>query len=281
MERVTIDFETRSACSLKAHGPWRYSQHPTTSLLCMAFRLPYWPAGQTGLFVPGGGDGPLLRELFDWIRAGEPVEAHNVWSEYCVWTNLASVEYGWPAVPLGQWRCSAAKAASHALPRSLEKAASALGLTVVKDKTARPLLLKMTKPRKPLKRERESPNFDASNVLWHESSEQLSRLYQYCRQDVLAEEALSAVLPDPREPEQPLVTVNLTINLRGFQLDLEAVTSAITILTSSAERLNRELRELTRGAVATATQRPKLLAWLKTNGVDTPDTQAATVDGVL
>jgi len=35
-----IDFETRSVADLKKVGAWNYSKHPTTEILCMAYKLP-------------------------------------------------------------------------------------------------------------------------------------------------------------------------------------------------------------------------------------------------
>ena len=50
--KATIDFETRSACSIKDCGSWRYSLDPTTEVMCLAFRLPHWEEGRTALWHP-------------------------------------------------------------------------------------------------------------------------------------------------------------------------------------------------------------------------------------
>ncbi len=130
-----VDFETRSACSLKKSGSWRYSQDPSTEVLCLAWRLPRWPAGEVGLWHPAfpsleiveGCEGKhQLAELFHWILDGGLVEAHNAWFERGIWVNIMVPRWGWPAVDSDQWRCSAAKAAALALPRNLDKAAHAV-----------------------------------------------------------------------------------------------------------------------------------------------------------
>ncbi len=64
--RALIDFETRSACDLRKCGAWIYSKHPTTEILCLAFRLPYWEKGETGLWVPDDEKFPYVVELLDW-----------------------------------------------------------------------------------------------------------------------------------------------------------------------------------------------------------------------
>ncbi len=119
-------------------------------------RLPHWVAGRTGLWHPAfphldipEADDTDLFELFDWITAGELIEAHNAWFERGIWTNKSVPERGWPAITHRQWRCSAAKAAAHALPRGLGDAADALGLEVRKDDEGSAVMKKMAKPRKP------------------------------------------------------------------------------------------------------------------------------------
>lgn len=155
-EKVTIDFETRSACSIKDCGSWRYSLDPTTSVMCMAFRLPYWEEGRTALWHPvfphlgvEEADCPELVELFDWIAAGKLVEAHNSWFERGIWTNICVPKLGWPKIGHEQWRCSAAKAAAYSLPRALDGVTVALCLAIKKDVEGAKVMKKMAKPRKP------------------------------------------------------------------------------------------------------------------------------------
>lgn len=158
--KATIDFETRSACSIKDCGSWRYSLDPTTQVMCLAFRLPTWEKGRTALWHPAfphlgveEADCPELVELFQWIAEGRLVEAHNAWFERGIWTNICVPKLGWPAVGHEQWRCSAAKAAAYSLPRNLENLTVALALKVKKDTEGAKVMKKMAKPRKPLKRD--------------------------------------------------------------------------------------------------------------------------------
>ncbi|MFA5702863.1 MAG: DNA polymerase [Advenella sp.] len=158
--KATIDFETRSACSIKDCGSWRYSLDPTTEVMCLAFRLPSWEHGRTALWHPAfpdfgieEADCPELAELFDWIAGGHLVEAHNAWFERGIWTNIMAPQYGWPLIGHTQWRCSAAKAAAYSLPRSLDGCTQALKLLVKKDTEGAKVMKKMAKPRKPRKLE--------------------------------------------------------------------------------------------------------------------------------
>jgi DNA polymerase len=288
--KAEIDFETRSGCNLKSHGTWRYAIHPSTEILCLVYRLPYWEAEKTAYWhpaiagVPEHLDIDSLTELFDWIDGGGLVEAHGVWFEFCIWLNILVTRFGWPAIPLQQWRCSGAKAASHALPRGLEDAADALHLEHQKDMAGNKVMKKMTKPRKSRKKERETwakTGEKPPKYLWHENADMLAQVIAYCRMDVLTESDLSASLPDLNEQETQLFLMDLELNLRGFQLDMEAVATALKLIRGEQSVLNKELSVLTKGQVKRATQRARMIAWFSTVGYELPNTQAATIDEAL
>lgn len=160
--RAHMDFETRSACSIRDCGSWRYSLDPTTEVLCLAFRLPHWASGRTGLWHPAfphldldenalGTGYDDLSELFGWLMTQGLIEAHNAWFERGIWTNICAPLYGWPTIAPDQWRCSAAKAAAHSLARNLEDAGEALELDHQKDLDGAVTMKKMAKPRNPNK----------------------------------------------------------------------------------------------------------------------------------
>lgn len=289
--RVTCDFETRSEVSLKKCGTWRYSVDPSTDILCLAFRLPHWEHGRTGLWHPGfpslglrgSGVDSDLWELFDWIAGNGLVEAHNAFFERCIWGNILTPRYGFPEIAHPNWRCSAAKAAAHALPRGLDDALAALGLEIRKDKPEGKVMQRMSKPRRSRKKEREEWDEQgiAHPVVFHLDRVSLESLFAYCRQDVLAEEALSQALPDLSEAEQEIYSLDQEINLRGFQVDAEAVKTALRLISSETTRLNSQLAEMTAGAVGKATQRAQLLTWLKSQGVHLPDTTKESVSKAL
>lgn len=290
---AVCDFETRSACDLKKHGTWVYSQHESTEVMCMAWRLPTWPKDKTAIWHPAypklgiddEGDGPELVELFQWIQAGGLVEAHNSWFEYCMWKNIMAVRYGWPEVSDHQWRCSAAKAASHALPRGLDDACSALMMKIRKDASGSKVMKKLTKPRKPRKKELEAWKLKNGKKphprVYFESFDLFVQLWAYCCQDVLAEEALSAMIPDLSPEETELYLLDQKINARGFQLDSEAVETALALITKETVILNGELKELTGGKVDRATKRAQMVAWFAEHGLAIENTQKQTLEDML
>lgn len=329
--KATLDYEARSACDIKACGSWKYSLDATTQVLCAAFRLPHWEKGHAAVWHPAfdylgieeSGTEDLV-ELWDWVDSGGLVESHNAFFEVGVWKNICTPRLGWPEVSSRQFRCSAAKAAAHALPRNLEDAGAALRLNITKDAELAKQVKKMWSPRKPLKAERTAwarqhapcsscgaagkvrginpatgrskmnPCADCGGagyhktaaipgmpLLWHESADLFQQLFDYCKQDVLAEEAVSEALPDLSPDETEIFLLDMAINERGFYLDTEAVDTALTLLDGEFTDLNRELFELTGGRVERATQRARMKEWFAENGLELDDTQADTLNSAL
>jgi DNA polymerase len=287
-----VDFESRSACNIKKTGSWVYSCHSTTDVMCLGFRLPYWKKGRTGLWHPAydyldikeeGVDD--LVELFSWILSDGHVAAHNAFFDRGIWQNQAVPRLGWPAIPLRQWSCTAARAAAHALPRSVDDAGAALGLKVVKDREGHKTMLKVSKPRKPRKKEREEWEKERGSapmpILYHESKELFERLWKYCRQDVLAEQEISNAVPPLSDAEQQMWILDQTINERGFLLDMDAVSCALELINAETTRLNDELKLLTGGSPDKGTQRKKMHDWFLMQWFILEDTKGATVDAAL
>lgn len=289
--RATIDFESRSPVDLRKFGSWRYSLDPRTEVLCLAFRLPHWEKGRTSLWhpefpklgIPEQIDMDDMAELIEWIERGYFIEAHNAWFERGLWKNKFAPLYGYPLIADDQWMCSAAKAASHALPRSLDGAIAALGLEEGKDLDGAKVMKKMAKPRKPRKAEREEAEaWDIPlDILYFESYDLLETLCDYCRQDVISEEGLSEALPDLSPQEQVIYLLDQVVNERGFTVDVDGVEAALFLISQETARLNSELAKVTKGAVTKATQREQLKAWLEANDLIIDNTQKGTIEDVL
>jgi len=277
--RLTIDFESRSACDIRKHGAWVYSEHPTTEVLCLAVKEHGKSAILWGRYPAAGTVSDY--EVRSLVQAADIIEAHNAQFESFMWENVCVKKYGWAPLPQEKLRCSAAKAAMHSLPRSLEGACQALGLPVQKDMTGHRLMLKLCKPRAPRKDEPPSNPNDPHGYYWHESPEEMARLYQYCCQDVRAEEALSDALRDLPAREQLIWQLDQTINRRGIQADLKGCAAMVEMIEDHTRVLLAQLKKLTCGSVKTAKQVEQLRAYLRGLGVDLPDLSAATVTKAL
>lgn len=134
--KLTFDFETRSAADLSTCGAAAYAEHPSTEVICLAVK----PHGQEPVIwfspdfrfsdCPAWEALPVIDDikLRQMIAEADIIEAHNMYFEFNIW-KYTMPRYGFATkLPLAKLRCSAAKAASCGLPRSLEDACSALGI---------------------------------------------------------------------------------------------------------------------------------------------------------
>ena len=279
---LTIDFETRSACDLRKSGAYRYAQDPSTDVMCLAFKPDDEP---TRLWIPewaqevfGKADDRFL--LGYHLDEADEIHAHNAQFERAIWRHVMS-RYGFEDIPLEKWRCTAAKAAAMGLPRDLARACRASGVQQQKDTTGYKVMMKMCKPRKPRKAERDA-NPDWENTLyWWEAYGDYQTLLDYCEQDVEAEHALDLALPDLRPTEQALWFLDQRINDRGLYLDLESIDAMI----QATEQLDRDLCEevagISHAVLNSARQQKAMLLYLATRGCHMADLQKQTVETKL
>jgi hypothetical protein len=243
---IYFDFETRSECDLKRAGAWKYSLDPTTEVLCYAWK------SERGVFSVN-----VIAQGVDWTPANVysiDIEAHNASFEFAIWHNIMVPRYGWPDVPLERWHCSAAKAASYGLPRSLDGATAALGLSEAKDKAGHKLMLKLCKPRPWWTKYGRGDKYSGT-------IEEFERLEQYCRQDVRAEYALSQALDDLSDKERRIWCLDQVINRRGVQADLTLVNKCIELAAVNEAKGKEAITELTDGEVTSPNQVAKLKDW--------------------
>jgi DNA polymerase bacteriophage-type len=307
--RATIDFETRSAADIKKVGAWIYSLHPSTEVMCLSIRLPHWPKARlwaNNLEYSWGRqdhlDPEALEHLFDWIEMGGLVEAHNVFFERAIWRNICAARMGWPSVDESQWRCSAAKASSHSLPRALGPACEALDLPVKKDGIGRKAMLKLCKPRQPRKAEKElllrreeaihDQDYDQLDDIeaelrssgwdhqyfWNDSIEDLETLFSYCCTDTDSEHGLSEALPDLPPSEQRIWEMDQGMNLRGVLIDRKLAETALDLVAEAEKKMLSDLRDLTGDETLTARSRERIKAWLASQNMILENTQGATLD---
>jgi len=145
--QITLDMETRSRVDLGKCGVYRYAEDCSTDIFCIVVKaddkVPI-------LWVSPGfrhlGDTTISNGTFAKLMAKADVcVAHEAQFERVLWQGVM-VRYGFKAIPDHKWKCTAAKAAALALPRSLDGACQALGLEHQKNKDGRRVMLKMCKP---------------------------------------------------------------------------------------------------------------------------------------
>jgi DNA polymerase len=246
MTSLHIDFETRSELDLRKVGLWNYVRHPSTDVWCMAgafgeYEPEMWTPG-TG-WVPTGVD--------TYVSLGGRVVAHNAAFELAVWNEIMVKRYGWPPLRPEQTYCTMAQCYAMGLPGALEDAALALGLSVLKDREGRALMLKMAD------RTKYKVALDAD----------LKRLYAYCQQDVRVEREIEKRVMPLSDKERRVWMLDFKINQRGVAIDVPAAKAAVKLAEVVKERAGDELSKLTGGEVQAVTAIPAFKAWMASMGV--------------
>ncbi|TXG77612.1 hypothetical protein E6Q11_02465 [Candidatus Dojkabacteria bacterium] len=255
LPKVYLDFETRSMVDLKRSGVHVYAEHESTDILCMAYAI---DDGEVKLWQNWR---EYPRDLATLHFSGEPyqVVAHNAAFEATIWREVGHSKYGWPFLEAHQWHCTMAMAYAMALPGSLERAAAAVGIDKQKDMKGHRTMMQLSQPR--------SVAADGTPTWW-EDSEKFEKLHEYCRQDVEVERELYKRLLRLSEREKNIWQLDQEINRRGVSVDLTAVKKALALAAYEKNRLNEEMREVTKNQVATCNANAQLTAWIENQGID-------------
>lgn len=286
---IFLDFETYSQAGFapKEGGGWErlkgaqkyglsavgaavYAQHPTTEILSAAYSI---GGSDEKLWVPGM---PMPHDLFDAIAWGEDeIEAHNSAFEVWIWRYVAVPKLHWPWLPLSQVRCSMAAARAYSLPGKLGEAARVLNLPQQKDSEGDRLLKLFSVPRQPTKANGSLRNFPST------MPQDASSLYKYNIQDVRTEKDLSTRITALSATELAWWQVQQAVNRRGVHVDLPLVEGALHVHESLVEQACEELRDITGGAVSSATEIARLQSWLTVHGVHTASLDEDSVSYLL
>lgn len=277
-----LDYETYSEIDLKKVGSYEYSMHPSTEIICAAWRIgtrETLRTAKTEAWANSLGAAFTFGDFFSaFMNKDIVLVAHNALFEQVITRNVFATKYMYSrkkelqAIPSSRWVCTASLAASLALPRNLEGAALALKLPVEKDMEGRKLMLKWCKPRKATKK---------SAAVRHDNPDELLRLIDYCKKDVDAEVELFLRTPPLTPTERKVWELDQKINLRGFLVDRPLVKHALKMIETETARLNKETEIGTMGIITSANQRDSMLEWLRTDGVFLPNLQKKTVDDAI
>ncbi len=274
------DYETRSEAPLKLCGAYEYARHKSTRVLCVAWRVGTRAelAKQLVDKVPAKVWSPAFSSPYGEFKRAllDPtvvLVARNAFFEQCITRYVFSKlvhDPGIKTIPVSRFRCTAARAASLALPRSLEGSCSALGLPVQKDMEGNRLMQKYCKPRKATKHDKRK---------WFNDASDLRRIMQYCATDVDADTHFF-LRTEPLMPfEQRLWELDQKINHFGFRVDVKLIQAIQVLIEHEITNLDAETVELTEGKLTTTNQRAKLLSYLKCTGM--PDVKAKTIADTL
>lgn len=278
MKRLTLDYETRSELELPDVGAWIYAHHPSTEIICAAWKV---DDGETKLWFPIK-DPHVPKDLEDLFCDENVLRvAHNAFFEQMITEFVLGPKYGTPRLQKAvkwnprRWRCTAAKARYHSIPGKLEMAAKALGLPVQKDMIGNRLSIQMAKVR---------PYFKKDSMLsekWFEDPPQLKRLGEYCIGDVDVERLLDLNLPDLPEYEQEVWFLDQEINCRGIEVDVRTCQIVLNMVEDELLELSKKLCDVTGGRVTTPNQLKRILDFLSSEGVEMVSLDKAAVEEAL
>lgn len=267
--KVHWDCETRSRVDIWGTGAYVYAADPSTELMCLAYAVDNGPVK-----IIRRGDiivYPLI-DPFEEFRALANNKdvlfySHNSLFERFIFEFKMREQFGLPELPIKRWRCTAAKALSHGLPKALKNTALTLGTKEQKDWGGHAVMLKVCKPK--------------SDGTWNEDPALITRLEDYCAQDVATEREIDNRLPELTPAEQEVWFEDQLINSRGIAVDKEAVLKCAALVEEETKVLTEELAVLTNGKVSKASKLAEMGRFFASKGVKLPNFTKATVETAI
>lgn len=256
VNRVVLDFETRSSLSLPQVGTERYLAAHDADIVCLAYRI---NAEKTKLWLPGSDVVPFDPCDFDRIYA------FNAFYDFRVWNKLGVRKYGFNYWPIDKTVDVMALCGRYTYPQSLEAAGKVLKLRRQKDKAGKALMKKISCP--PFKYTRE----------------ELLAYYKYCIIDVDTLCDMIAALPSDvlSEDEQKIWKATMSMNYSGLPMDTKAVKRINKVVKYYKKEQIELFRDITDNELDSPTQTIALAKWCTEQGVPMPNCTADTVEKIL
>ena len=227
---VWVDFETRSACDLKAAGVYNYAQDSTTDVLCMSYAF---DDGEVVTWLPG-------QPLPDFT--GCTIYAHNAAFERLIFWYVLQKNY-----PLESFYCTATQARANCAPGSLEDVGRFAGADMRKNHRGAQLIRLLSVPQ--------------ADGIFRQDPELMAEMVAYCEMDVKAMRAVSKALRPLSDTELQDYHVNERINDRGLLIDVPLCRAAVKFAADELVEIQQIVREVTEGAI-TSVRSPKMREWV-------------------
>jgi|TARA_A100001391_G_scaffold205444_1_gene206311 DNA polymerase len=140
---------------------------------------------------------------------------------------------------------------------SFESIGVSMSKSFLKDRAGHRVMLKMCKPRKPTKHNKSE---------WHDDPADYQKLYAYCKQDVVVEEAIHNETLDLHPHSRDTWLLNQKINERGIPVDRELIENILATEKVWHDKLIAEFYELT--GVESPRKLVPTIEWLRARGVE-------------
>lgn len=239
MRHLHLDCETLSRVKMLKVGIDNYAYHESTRLLMIAYAF---DNGPVLVWQPHLGPMPVDFEL----ALVDPTIIKSSWNvnfEFNVITSKLGLK-----LRIEEWFDPAAHARSLGYPPNLADCGDVLSIGTEHEKSADgKFLIKLfcepTKAKKPTKKNPVGVPSVFNN--WESHPEEWNRFVEYCRQDVIAERAISFSLDSlcPFQPqEQQVWVIDQKINARGIPIDLDFCSKSMSYAESAREALLYEMK---------------------------------------
>lgn len=230
-----IDIETYSPVDLNEEGVYKYCEHPLFEVLLIAYKDEY-----NAVKIIDLANGEEIPDSFIELFNNRYKAAHNATFER-ICLNAIGLESS-PA----DWLCTAVAASYFGWPRSLEAAASAMGLEQQKDKAGKDLIRYFCIPCKPTK----ANGFRSRNLPKH-APDRWDSFRAYCIQDVETEADIFNTLAKDagwrgfKEDFRTNYPLDQLINDRGIPLDHDFISKAIALDEVNTDLATTACRRIT------------------------------------
>lgn len=259
MNRLWLDFETRSTCDLEVHGIDRYAKDETTSVLMLGYAFDDCAAL---LWEPRLG--PMPSDLEEALEDPFVVKtAFNVGFERTIFKYVLGRD-----IPIPEWVDVMIQARHLSITGGLAAVCSVLGLseTETKLEDGKRLIDMFCYP---VCEARTDSLFGAEAAVfrnWDTDPKEWELFKSYCKQDVESERTVFKKMtryPLP-DTEQKGWVLDQIINERGVPVDLDLVTNALHISDKAKYTLDLRMKKITG---LNNPQSPKqLMEWAKKQG---------------
>lgn len=262
--RLHLDLETFCEIDLATCGAYAYAAHPSFEILLLAYAIGNGPVHQVDLAC-----GETIPEkIIDMILNDQVVKiAHNATfervclSRYLQGSDKLKARYIDPQ----NWVCTAVRAATLGMPRSLDAVGKELKLPTEKQKSATGKLLinYFCRPCTPTR----TNGYRTRNLPYHDQ-ERWNLFKSYNVQDVVAEQAVddeeSTYMGQP-DKEQELWELDQRINDEGVAVDMTLIDSIVDYMNEYTLALLDRAKELT--GLENPNSLPQVKAWIASKGI--------------
>lgn len=271
---MAIDIETYSSVDLAKSGVYAYTEAPDFDILLIGYKFDDDEVRVIDTMDTDCKSDPELKKVFSALT--DPSVIKTAYNANFERTCLA--KWFKTPMPAEEWCCTMVKALTLGLPASLENVSAALGLPEdkQKDRQGKALISYFCKPCKPTR----SNGQRTRNYPWN-APDKWWLFKEYCRQDVIAEQAVSECLAEyeTTEAEQELWILDQLINDTGIMLDIPVIEKIVDYDSQRSQELHYEAKAIT--GLDNPNSLPQLKKWLSEQGVDMPSVTAGTIATIM